>query len=196
MPKSSCDPTLKMTMSRWLVYGRKLPTEENPNPEVICTSVFGKNEVYAKSQFWKINREMHKLKRAAGEVQKVTKVEEKNTKTVKSYGIYFHYRDRTGFRNAFKEFRDVSLRGAMTQLVNEMAGREKIHRQSIQVIKTCVLGKNDIKKRDPRCARFANSCGLAFPHWNQRVRATDRSHRSKLAASRPVTLRSGNSVSA
>ena len=137
---------------------------------------------------------MYKLKRAAGEVLKVTKVQEKNTKTVKAYGIYFHYRDKTGFINAFKEFCDVSLNCAMAQFVNEMAEREKIHRQSIQVIKTCVVGKNDIKKRDPRCGRFSNSCGLAFPHWNQRVRPTDRSHRNKITASRPLTLRTGVTV--
>ena len=137
---------------------------------------------------------MHKLKRAACKVLKVTKIEEKNTKTVKAYGIYFHYHDRTGFRNAFKEFRDVSLNGAMTQLVNEMAELQKIYGQSIQVIKTCIVGKNDIKKRDPRCGRFSNSCGLAFPHWNHSVRPTDCSHRNKITASRPLTLRTGVTV--
>ena len=137
---------------------------------------------------------MHKLKRDACKDLKVTKVEEKNTKTVKAYGIHFHHRDRTRFRNASKEFCDVSLNGAMTQIVNEMAGREKIHRQFIQVIKTFVVGKNDIKKRDPHCGRFSNSCIIAFPHWNQRVRPTDRSHRNKITASRPLTLRSGVTV--
>ena len=97
---------------------------------------------------------MHKFKRAAGEILKVTEVHEKNTKTVQNYGIYFHYRDRTGFRNGFKEFRDVSLNGAMTQLVCEMAGRQKINRESIQVVRTCLLSNSEIRKRMPRCARF------------------------------------------
>ena len=74
---------------------------------------------------------MHKLKSSSGDVLKVTKVEEKNTKIVKTYGKYFHYCDRTGFGNAFKEFGDVSLNSAMTQLVNEMAGHEKMHREFI-----------------------------------------------------------------
>merc|ERR1712170_324741 len=112
-------------MKTWLVYGRRLPSETNKLPEIICTKVYGANEVFAKSQFWKINREQHKLKKAAGEILRVREVHEKNTKTVKAYGIYFHYRDNTSFRNAFKEFRATSLSNAMTHLVNEMAARQK-----------------------------------------------------------------------
>merc|ERR1712007_98914 len=74
-------------------------------PQIICTKVYGPNEVFAKSQFWKINKEQHKLKRASGEVLRVSEVHERNTKSVSNYGIWFHYRDRTAFRNAFKEDR-------------------------------------------------------------------------------------------
>merc|ERR1712151_97941 len=189
MPKSAVDRSLNMKMRTWLVYGRRHPTEENPQPEIICTKVYGANEVFAKSQFWKINREQHKLKRAAGEIVRVREVHEKNTKTVKPYGIYFHYRDRTGFRNAFKEFRSTSLNNAMTQLCNEMAGRQKIHRESIQVIKTVVMGTKDIRTRDPRVGRFSNSCGVQFPIWAQRVRHGDASYNSKITCARPVTFR-------
>merc|ERR1712007_285874 len=132
------------------------------------------------------NREQHKFKKAAGEVLRVREVHEKNTKTIKPYGIYFHYRDRTGFRNAFKEFRATSLNSAMTQLVNEMASRQKINRESIQVIKTVIMKNKDVKKRDPRVDRFANSCGIAFPFWNSRVRHCDRSFNKKITTVRPV----------
>ena len=43
----------------------------------------------------------------------------------------------------------------MTQLVNEMAGRQQINRESIQVIKTTIMGAKDVRQRDPRCNRFA-----------------------------------------
>merc|ERR1711862_109074 len=172
------------------VYGRRNPSDSNPNPEIICTKVFGPSELYAKSQFWKINREQHGLKSAAGEVLRVREVHEKNTKTVKAYAIYFHYRDRTGFRNAFKEFRATSLNAAMTQLVNEMASRQKIHRESIMVIKTTIMGSKDIKKRDPRVGRFSNSCGVAFPFFTQRVRHGDKSFNKKITTVRPITFKS------
>merc|ERR1712072_384073 len=183
-------------MRTWLVYGKAYPTEKEENPKIVCTKTYGPNEVFAKSQFWKINKEQHKLKRAAGEVLRVREVHERNTKTTKPYGLYFHYRDRTSFRNAFKEFRATSLNEAMTMLLNEMAGRQKINRESIQIIKTVVMGNNDVRTRNPRYGRFANSCGLAFPWWTQKVRAGDRAHNSKITCQRPVTFKTGKSVTA
>merc|ERR1711862_109710 len=108
------------------VYGRRNPSDSNPNPEIICTKVFGPSELYAKSQFWKINREQHKLKRAAGEILRVREVFEKNTKTVKAYGIYFHYRDNTAFRNAFKEFRCTSLKNARLNYITKWPVDKKL----------------------------------------------------------------------
>lgn len=55
MPKN-VDESLLMKTQQWLVYGRRLPTESNPNPEIICIRVFGKNELFAKSQFWYLNK--------------------------------------------------------------------------------------------------------------------------------------------
>lgn len=52
MPKTQADNSLIMKMRTWLVYGRRHPTEAAPEPEVICTKVYGPNEVFAKSQFW------------------------------------------------------------------------------------------------------------------------------------------------
>jgi len=196
MPKSQADGSLSMKTNTYLIYGRRHPTEACPEPEIICTKVYGQNEVFAKSQFWKINREQHKLKRAAGEVLRVRMVHEKNTKTVKYYGIYFHYRDRTGFRNAFKEYRATSLSSAMTQMTNEMAGRQQIQKESIQIIKTTIMGSQDVRTRQPRCNRFANSCGIKFPWWNQRVRAGDKGHNRKITCVRPITFKSGKSVTA
>merc|ERR1719371_79793 len=161
MPKTQADKSLNMGMKTWLVYGRRHPSEANPAPEIICTKVYARSEIFAKSQFWKINREQHKLKTAAGEILRVNQVHEKNTRSVKAYGIYFHYRDNTCFRNAFKEFRATSLNGAVTQLFNEMASRQKTKRESIQIIKTCVMGSKDIKTRNPRVGRFSNSCGTS-----------------------------------
>lgn len=52
MPKQQSDPTLSMKMKTWLVYGRRHPSEAVPETEIVCTKVYGVNEVYAKSQFW------------------------------------------------------------------------------------------------------------------------------------------------
>ena len=41
---------------------------------------------------------------------------EKNPTTVKNYGIWVRYQSRTGYHNAYKEYRDTTLNGAVSQL--------------------------------------------------------------------------------
>ena len=55
---------------------------------------------------------------------------EKNPTTVKNYGIWVRYQSRTGYHNAYKEYRDTTLNGAVSQLYqvrpmqhNEMVAR-------------------------------------------------------------------------
>ncbi len=41
---------------------------------------------------------------------------EKHPTTIKNYGIWVRYMSRTGFHNAYKEYRDVTLNGAVEQM--------------------------------------------------------------------------------
>lgn len=41
---------------------------------------------------------------------------EKNPTTVKNFGIWVRYMSRTGFHNMYKEYRDVTLNGAVEQV--------------------------------------------------------------------------------
>ncbi len=41
---------------------------------------------------------------------------EKHPTTVKNYGIWVRYQSRTGYHNAYKEYRDTTLNGAVSQL--------------------------------------------------------------------------------
>ena len=56
---------------RFLVFGRALPTEENPTPEVMVVRVYAKNSMFARSAFWKTSRILKRVKRTRGEVLKV-----------------------------------------------------------------------------------------------------------------------------
>lgn len=56
---------------KFFVFGRALPTEENPNPEVIAMRVFAKNVAFAQSKFWKLNRMQNKIKKSRGEVLRI-----------------------------------------------------------------------------------------------------------------------------
>ena len=183
-----------MKVRQFLVYGRKLPTSTNPNPEVIICRVFGKNEAFAKSQFWKINRSQFKMKKATGEILKVKEIYETNTKTIKNYGILFKYQSTVATQNVFKEFRDFSLQGAINQLYNEMAGRHKCSKERINIIKTCELGPKDIRTRFPRCGVYANSCNIKFPLFKRSAKGVEKRLRRVITPTRPVTFMTGKSV--
>ena len=56
---------------------------------------------------------------------------EKSTNSIKNYGICLRYLCRTGYINMYKEFRDVSLNGAVSQLYMEMSGKHEAPLESI-----------------------------------------------------------------
>jgi len=41
---------------------------------------------------------------------------EKRPTTVKNFGIWVRYQSRTGYHNMYKEYRDTTLNGAVSQL--------------------------------------------------------------------------------
>ena len=53
----------------------------------------------------------------------------------------------------YREYRDLKLTGAVSQLYNEMAGRHRTRPRSIQIIRTATLGASELKR--PNGAQFA-----------------------------------------
>ena len=41
---------------------------------------------------------------------------EKKPTTIKNFGIWLRYQSRTGYHNMYKEYRDVTLNGAVEQM--------------------------------------------------------------------------------
>lgn len=54
--------------------GRKLPTEQDPNPKVYALRLFAANEVVAKSKFWYHLRRQLKTKAAQGQILSVNQI--------------------------------------------------------------------------------------------------------------------------
>ena len=46
----------------------------------------------------------------------------------------------------YREYRDLKLTGAVTQLYNEMAGRHRTRPRSIQIIRTAIVADEDLKR--------------------------------------------------
>ena len=141
------NPSLQMKIRQYLVMGRKLPTEQDPTPKVYAIRLFARNEVIAKSKFWYHLRRQLKTKSAQGQILSVNQIYERRPNHVKTFGIVLRYQSRTGIHNMYKEYRDISLNGAVSQLHMEMAGNHRASEDTISIIRTAVLNKKDDIRR-------------------------------------------------
>ena len=73
-------------------------------------------------------------------------VYERNVGNIKNYGIVLRYLTRTNTVNMYKEYRDVSLAGAVSQMYMELAGRHSARAESIQIIKTAVVHEKEVRR--------------------------------------------------
>jgi ATP-binding cassette subfamily F protein 3 len=65
---SSSPSKIMTTFVEYQVIGRHLPTEDVPTPKLYRMRIFAPNEVVAKSRFWYYLRQLHKVKKASGEI--------------------------------------------------------------------------------------------------------------------------------
>jgi len=138
--------TVAGLMRQYQVVGRKAATEQNPNPEAYRMIIFAPNPVIAKSKFWYYMHQFRKMKKTTGEILDCVEIVEKNCRIVKNYGIWLRYDSRSGTHNMYREYRDVKLTGAVTQLFDEMAGRHRTRPRSIQIIRTATLAASELKR--------------------------------------------------
>lgn len=167
--------------------GRKLPTETDSNPKVYAIRLFARNDVIAKSKFWYHLRRQLKTKSAQGQILSVNEIFERRPNHVKTFGIVLRYQSRTGIHNMYKEYRDISLNGAVSQLHMEMSGNHRASPDTISIIRTAVLNSKDDIRR-PRSHLFREN-GLKFPIIRTVTRASHRRYRSIFKATRPRTFR-------
>ena len=141
--------TVAGLMRQYQVVGRKAATDDHPNPEAYRMIIFAPNPVIAKSKFWYYMHQFRKMKKTTGEILDCVEITEKNSRTVKNYGIWLRYSSRSGTHNMYREFRDVTLTGAVSQLYDEMAGRHRTRPRSIQIIRTATVAAKDLKRNNP-----------------------------------------------
>jgi len=176
--------TVAGIMRQYQVVGRKAPTDDVPNPEAYRMIIFAPNAVIAKSKFWYYMHQFRKMKKTTGEILDCVEIVEKNNRTVKNYGIWLRYSSRSGTHNMYREFRDVALTGAVSQLYDEMAGRHRARPRSIQIIRTAVVAAKDLKR--PNGMQFAQA-KVKFP-LSHRVASGKRGQKA-LSSSTFTTVR-------
>ncbi len=167
--------------------GRKTPTESDPNPKVYAIRLFARNNVIAKSKFWYHLRRLLKTKSAQGQILSVNEIFERKLNHVKTFGIVLRYQSRVGIHNMYKEFRDISLNGAISQLYMEMSGNHRASPDTISIIRTVVVNKKDAIRR-PKSVLFRNN-NIQFPILRTTPRASHRRFRSIFKATKPRTFK-------
>lgn len=117
----------------------------------------------------------------------MNQIYEKRPNHVKTYGIVLRYQSRTANHNMYKEYRDVSLTGAVSQLHMDMAGNHRASRDTISIVRTAVLrNKDDIRRPKSHLYRANNT---QFPIIRTVPRASHKKYRSIFKATRPKTFR-------
>jgi len=140
--------TVAGKLRQYQVVGRKMPTDDQPNAEAYRMIIFAPNPVIAKSKFWYYLHQFRKMKKTTGEILDCVEIVEKNSRIVKNYGIWLRYDSRSGTHNMYREFRDLTLTGAVSQLYDEMAGRHRARPRSVQIIRTEIIASKDLKREN------------------------------------------------
>eukprot|EP00696_Hemimastix_kukwesjijk_P003159 gnl/Hemi2/13895_TR4720_c0_g1_i1.p1 gnl/Hemi2/13895_TR4720_c0_g1~~gnl/Hemi2/13895_TR4720_c0_g1_i1.p1 ORF type:complete len:177 (-),score=57.45 gnl/Hemi2/13895_TR4720_c0_g1_i1:107-637(-) len=167
------------------VVGRAVPTNKVPVPAIYRMKIFANNEVLAKSRYWYFLSKMRKIKKSNAEILNVSEVYEKKPLKVKNFGVWVRYNSRSGTHNMYKEYRDVTLNGAVDQMYLEMASRHRARNRSVQIIRTDEVPA--AKCRRVNTKQFHDSA-IKFPLPRRLSRAPCRSLRTIFKASRPNTF--------
>jgi large subunit ribosomal protein L18Ae len=154
-----------------------------PEPTLYRIRVFARDEVLARSKYWYHMKRQHKIRRIQGEIVSTSQIFEKRAGVMRNYGIFLRYDARTTTVNMYKEFRDVTLCGAVSQLYMEMSGRHSGRGETLQIIKTSIVADADAVRE--KTVQFAKG-GVVFPKTRTVKRAPTAALKTVFKADRPT----------
>ena len=171
----------KGDLKEFKIIGRRVPTEKIRNPQLYRMRIFAPDDVQAKSKFWYFMNRLKKVKKTCGEIVAISVVNDKSPLKIKNVGIWLRYDSRSGTHNMYREYRDLTIAGAVTQCYRDMAARHRARSHSIQIMKVEVIPVSKCKR--PYVTQFHDS-KIKFPLTHRVLK----SHfRKKFAPKRPNT---------
>uniref|UniRef100_A0A8D0F3N8 Large ribosomal subunit protein eL20 n=1 Tax=Strix occidentalis caurina TaxID=311401 RepID=A0A8D0F3N8_STROC len=141
-----------LQLREYKVVGRCLPTPKCTTPPLYRMRIFAPNHVVAKSRFWYFVSQLKKMKKSSGEIVYCGQVYEKSPLRVKNFGIWLRYDSRSGTHNMYREYRDLTTAGAVTQCYRDMGARHRARAHSIQIMKVEEIAAS--KCRRPAVKQF------------------------------------------
>jgi len=150
----------KGLLKEYEVIGRKQPSEKEVNPPLYKMRLFAPEKIVAKSRFWYFLRHLRKFKKMTGEIVSVKQIPESSPTRVKNFGIWLRYDSRSGTHNMYREYRELSVSGAVTACYRDMGARHRARAHAIQIIRVEEVAA--AKCRRPQVKQFHKS-NLRFP---------------------------------
>ena len=126
--------------------GRHTPTEAEPSPKLYRMKMWSTDAVRARSKFWYFMSMLTKVKKANGQIIACNEIFEEDASTVQNYGIWVRFTSRSGEHNMYKEYRDLTINGAVSQMYAEMSGRHRAHAESITIMKTAIIPASKVRR--------------------------------------------------
>ena len=140
--------------------------------------------MHAKSKFWYFLSKLRKAKRASGQILAVHEIHEKRPLKVKNFAVHVRYNSRSGTHNMLKEYRDVTVNGAIEQMYCEMASRHRARKDAIQVLDTAAIPASKVRRVNT--LQFLDS-HIKFPLQRNFLLRSPSSRRATFRADRPST---------
>jgi large subunit ribosomal protein L18Ae len=183
----SCLSIPHLPMKQFVILGRRKPTSTHPEHTcpVYRMKLFAPNSVIARSRFWYYLAALKKVKKANGEIVSLHEVFEKNANFIKNFGFWIRYDSRSGTHNMYKEYRDVSLNGAVKKMYADLASRHRARRSSIQIVKTAVVKGSETRRANTQ--QFLNA-SIKFRLLHRIPRSSAKQYRSTFKATPPSTF--------
>ncbi|KAH3759868.1 60S ribosomal protein L20 [Pelomyxa schiedti] len=170
----------------WVIFGRRIPDDKDPNPKVYRMTIFAKDRVIARNRFWYYISRMRKVKRTHGEILALHEVREKKGQSVKNYGILARYNSALSTHNIYKEYRDTTRCEAVQHMFNDVASKYRVKPWDIQVLEIKVLKPTEVRRKSTQ--QFMNPSKLKFPLPHRLVRPSHKRWRVTFALERPHTV--------
>jgi len=142
-------------LKQYRVVGRRLPTAKDPQTPLYQMKIFAPNTVQAKSRFWYFIRFLKNVKKAHGEIIACDQIFDRKPTKIKNFAIWLRYDSRSGSHNMYREYRDLTTAGAVTQLYRDMGARHRARAHSIQVMRVEEIAA--AKCRRPNITQFHNT---------------------------------------
>jgi len=124
---------------------------------------------------------LRKVKKTQGEILLCQQINEKKPTVIKNFGIWLRYDSRSGTHNMYREYRDLTTSGAVTQCYRDMGARHRARPSSIQIMKVAVIPASEVKSKNLR-QYLDSKIKFPLPHRVER-----RLHYPRFTTRRPHT---------